>query len=90
MAQERWKPSTTVRGLSESAMFEQLTHAQLCVYVKLLGEAGRQRRRVLEIKNAKLWRDARHCQRVVRELEDLGLIRVNYEPRGAGRTIEVL
>lgn len=89
MEQERWTPRTTVRAIADGKLLDALTHAQLIVYLKILSASARHRTRTLEIKNADMRVfDARTIRRILKDLEALELVRIDYGR--LGRTIEVL
>lgn len=88
---ERWTPKTTVRAIVGGKLLDVLTHPQLVVYMKILGESAAQKKQQLPILNARLWREARTCVRTLKELERYGLIKIHYDRNTRlGREIEVL
>jgi hypothetical protein len=83
-------PQTTIATLAKHSLIDTLTGPQLVVYIKLLGARQEQRTRKVSILNSQLQRDARTAVRALRELENMGLVKIRYEDgTRIGRTIEV-
>lgn len=86
---DRWTPRTTLAAVARSTLLDALTRNQLAVYIKLLGASDTQGSRRVQILNGELCRDHRTAVRALRELEDMGLVRIHYDTTALGRTIEV-
>ena len=82
-------PDSTIATLAKHSIIDALTGQQLVVYIKLLGAKKDQGRRV-HVLNSQLCNDARTAVRALRELENMGLIKISYDDGSRlGRTIEV-
>jgi predicted transcriptional regulator len=86
---DRISPKTTLVNLANNSLLDALTGPQLVVYLRLLRAVAEQRSRSVQIINSLLYRDARTAARALRELEDMGLIKVEQGARPLDRKIEV-
>lgn len=82
-------PKTPVAELARSELLDQLTGAELVVYLRLVGMTGDKATTVVDAKNAELHDSPRVARSALSKLEERKLVRVNLDGR-AGRTIEVL
>lgn len=85
---ERPTADTTVANLARMAILDTLTGPQLVVYLRLLAETKVQRSRTVSVINADLYRSPRTAVRALRELEDLGIVKLQFDG-SLQRTIEV-
>lgn len=86
---ERITPKTSVANLANNALLDALTGPQLVVYLRLIRATADQRTRTVHIINSLLYRDSRTAARALRELEDMGLIKVELGNSPLDRKIEV-
>src|SRR5258707_972160 len=87
---DRFTPDTKIYALARSKLLDVITGPQFVVLLRVIGAVGTQRTRNVRLTNIELYRDSRTAVRALRELEDMGLIRLRY--RGGGwvdRVIEV-
>lgn len=83
--------ATTIRELAASPLLETLSGPQLVILLRIVALTAASKKRKMRIRNADLYRDARTTSRVLRELEELGLLRIVYDGVGRiARTIEVV
>lgn len=82
-------PRTHVAELAQSELLDQLTGAELVVYLRLVGMTGDKKTTVVDAKNYELHDSPRVARSALSKLEERRLVRVNLDGR-AGRTIEVL
>lgn len=85
---ERPTADTTVAKLATLSLLDTLTGPQLVVYVRLLAQTKAQRSRKVSVTNADLYHQPRTAVRALRELENIGLVKVEFDG-GLQRTIEV-
>lgn len=86
---DRLTPNTRLAKLARHALLETLSGPQLAVYIRLIAATAEQGSRRLQITNGALYRDPRTAARVLRELENLGLIRIDLGASHLDRRIEV-
>ncbi len=87
---DRLTPRMNVFALARSKLLDALSGPQLVVLLRLVAATGNQASRRVRLINSELYRDARTAVRALRELEEMGLVKLRYEGGGwLDRTIEV-
>jgi hypothetical protein len=83
-------PTTTIVGLCNTDMLDELTHAELVVYLRLTALRGKYDTTEMPVRNSEIHKDARTAGRALSRLAARGMVSVRFSAADNARTVEVM